>query len=78
MTINLAQKSIVFFAVLSPFRRRFLSRQNMLTLIQCELLADAVLPESVMYSIFSTTHHQLWRHLMQSGYPEIYKKLLLW
>lgn len=78
MTVNLAQKSMVLFAFLSPLRNRFLNRQNMLTLIQCELLADAVLPDSVMYKIFSTAHHWLSDQLATTNVqPELLKKMML-
>lgn len=77
MTVNLAQKSMILFAFLSPLRFRFLNRQNMLTLIQCELLADAVLPDSVMYKIFSTAHHWMSEQLAANIQPELLKKMLM-
>lgn len=76
MTMNIAQKSMVLFAFLSPLRYRFLNRQNMLTLVQCELLADAILPDSVMYKIFSSAHQWLFDQYAENIQPELLKKML--
>lgn len=50
LTINMAQKSMMLFLLIGPFRQRMMSKQNLLILAQCELWADALLPNSVLYS----------------------------
>lgn len=59
LTINMAQKSLMLFLLIGPFRQRLMSKQNLLILAQCELWADALLPNSVLYSNLRICQQQM-------------------